>query len=336
MKILVTGAAGFIGYHLVYNLLNAGHQIIGVDNLNDYYSVQLKLDRLKECGVILNEDISNKPNMSLIWENYIFYKIDIENFDDLEILFKEYSFDIIIHLAAQAGVRYSIENPRAYVNSNIIGFFNILELIKKFKINKILYASSSSVYGLTDNLIFSTSDKTDTPASLYAATKKSNELMAHVYSNLYDIETVGLRFFTVYGPWGRPDMAPFLFSNAISSGKAIKVFNEGKMQRDFTYVDDIVKGIVKLAFVVNKSKYNIFNLGNSKPIQLLDFINCLEEELNFKAKLEMCEMQPGDVISTWADVKELQESIDYTPETNIKNGVKLFVDWYKNYYNLIS
>ncbi len=334
MKILVTGAAGFIGYHLVLALLKEGHEVIGLDNLNDYYSVKLKLDRLEDSGISVSNFNCTDPINSNKWENYFFHKLDIENTLDLDNLFNLYEFDIVVHLAAQAGVRYSLENPRAYVNTNIVGFFNIMELSKKNNVKRIIYASSSSVYGLTDSLLFSINDKTDTPASLYAATKKANELMAHVYSNLYNIETIGLRFFTVYGPWGRPDMAPFLFSDAISNGNKIKVFNGGKMQRDFTYVGDIVEGIVKLISVSCKSNYSIYNIGNSKPVQLLDFIKCLEEQFKTKALLEMCDMQPGDVVSTWADVKELNEATGYSPETNINDGVKLFIDWYKTYFNI--
>lgn len=332
MKILVTGAAGFIGFHVSRNLISQGHEVVGIDNINDYYDINLKFSRLEECGItktaIRNRILINSSK----WNNFKFAKIDLESVQDLTKIFNNEKFEIVFHFAAQAGVRYSIDNPRAYINSNIVGFFNILELCKEHNINRLIYASSSSVYGITEKALFSINDKTDTPASLYAATKKSNELMAHSYSHLYGISTIGLRFFTVYGPWGRPDMAPFIFSKAISENKKINVFNKGKMQRDFTYIDDIVKGIVLLSEAKLESRYNIFNIGNSKPIQLLDFIKCLEKEFKKKAILEMREMQKGDVIATWADVEDLESIIGYAPETDINDGVRKFVDWYKLYF----
>lgn len=334
MKILVTGAAGFIGFHVSRNLILQGHEVLGIDNINDYYDVNLKFSRLEECGItkaaIQNRIIINSSK----WSNFKFAKIDLESIQDLTQIFNNEKFEIVFHFAAQAGVRYSIDNPRAYINSNIVGFFNILELCKEHNINRFIYASSSSVYGITEKNLFSITDKTDTPASLYAATKKSNELMAHSYSHLFGITTIGLRFFTVYGPWGRPDMAPFIFSKAISENKKINVFNKGKMQRDFTYIDDIVKGIILLSKAKLESSYNIFNIGNSKPIQLLDFIECLEKQFEKKAILEMREMQKGDVISTWADVEDLQSITGYAPETDINDGVKKFVDWYKLYFGI--
>lgn len=334
MRILITGAAGFIGFHVSKTLVEEGHEVVGIDVINDYYDVNLKYSRLNQCGISLDSLNSKQLIKSECWDNYQFVKIDIESLEDLSCIFKKFKFELVLHFAAQAGVRYSIDNPRAYINSNIIGFFNIIELCKENKVGRLIYASSSSVYGLNDKTLFSIEDKTDKPASLYAATKKSNELIAHAYSHIYGINTIGLRFFTVYGPWGRPDMAPFIFSKAICENTPIQVFNEGKMQRDFTYIDDIVQGVVLLSKSELKSNFNIFNIGNNNPIQLLDFIECLEYQFNKKAKLHLAEMQKGDVISTWADVKELQALTGYSPKTSISDGVKKFVDWYKEYYEI--
>jgi UDP-glucuronate 4-epimerase len=333
-KILVTGAAGFIGFHLTLRLIELGHTVIGLDNINDYYQVQLKLDRLKCLGI---QHVENNTLIeSDIYKNkFKFIKLDLKDKDDLFDLFQKESFDVVCNLAAQAGVRYSLENPSAYVDANLVGFVNLLECVRHNKIKKIVYASSSSVYGLNKKVPFETSDRVDHPISLYAATKKSNELMAYTYSHLYDIQTIGLRFFTVYGPWGRPDMAMFLFTDAIINDRPIKVFNEGKLSRDFTYIDDIVEGVEKtiLQNQPDDKIYSLYNIGNGSPVKLLDFIEAIEGSLGIKAKKQMLPMQPGDVEQTWADTKDLERDFNYKPNTDIKSGVDLFVDWYKSYYN---
>ncbi len=328
MKILVTGAAGFIGFHLSQKLLSNGNEIIGLDNLNDYYEVSLKETRL----ALLKQE-----------NNFSFYQLDLANKEGIEKLFQEHQFDVVVNLAAQAGVRYSIENPHAYVNSNIVGFLNILEGCRHSKVKHLVFASSSSVYGENKKIPFSVHDNVDHPISLYAASKKSNELMAHTYSHLYNLPTTGLRFFTVYGPWGRPDMAYFLFTKAILSGQPIKVFNQGKMKRDFTYIDDIVQGIVKVMNKVpqsdpktSKVPYKIYNIGNNKPVELLHFIEVIESCLGMKAQKNMLPMQPGDVPITYADVDDLMEDVGFKPNTPIEVGVKNFVDWYKDYYKVNS
>ncbi|TSA18706.1 NAD-dependent epimerase/dehydratase family protein [bacterium] len=332
MKILITGTAGFIGSQTVGRFMEAGCDVIGMDNINDYYSTRLKYDRLKASGINESDIHYNRFTSSAKWPNYRFMKVDLEDSVSILQLFEEEQFDLVIHLAAQAGVRHSLVNPRSYVQSNMVGFFNVLEACRFSHVKKLLYASSSSIYGMTEKRLLSISDCVDKPVSLYAATKKSNELMAHVYSHLYGIATVGLRFFTVYGPWGRPDMAPFLFTDAILKEVPIKVFNHGDMQRDFTYIDDIVEGI----FLVSKANldecYSIFNIGNNAPVSLLDFIACLESELGKKARKEMLDMQPEDVVSTWADTREFVSATGYKPQTNINQGVKSFVKWYKEYY----
>lgn len=332
MKILITGAAGFIGYHTVKYYCNLGYDVIGVDNINNYYEVSLKYDRLKDCGIIFNDENLNKSIISIRYPNYKFLKLDIIDSFALNILFETEKFDLIIHLAAQAGVRYSIENPQVYIQSNLVGFANVLESCRVHKVRKIVYASSSSVYGMSQKKLLSVSDNVDLPVSLYAATKKSNELMAHVYSHLYGISTIGLRFFTVYGPWGRPDMAPFLFSKSIISGEPIKIFNHGDLKRDFTYIDDIVEGIVKVSSENHNSKYEIYNIGNSQPINVLNFIQILEKELGITANKKFAEMQPGDVKETWADISELVNLFGYNPKVKIEDGVKRFIKWYKEYY----
>ena len=335
MKILITGAAGFIGFHLSKKLLDESYQIIGIDNLNDYYDQSLKQSRLETL---------NK------YENFNFHKVDIKEKKQVDDIFAQYKPTYIINLAAQAGVRYSIENPYAYVDSNLIGFINILECCRNHPIKHLLYASSSSVYGGNKVAPFSTNHNVDHPVSLYAATKKSNELMAHTYSHLYNIPTTGLRFFTVYGPWGRPDMAYFSFTQDILAGKPIKVFNHGKMERDFTYIDDIVEGIVKLIDkvpVANKdwdesrndlstsfAPYKIYNIGNNQPVKLMRFINALEDALGKEAEKIYVDMQPGDVIRTYADVSDLEKDIGFKPSTSIEEGIKKFVDWYKDYYKI--
>ena len=331
--ILVTGAAGFIGFHLCKSLLESDHKVIGLDNINDYYDVKLKLDRLLELGI---EDVSKNLVKSFKYgNNFQFIKLDLINNEHLMSLFNKVKFDVVCNLAAQAGVRYSIENPHAYVDANVVGFLNLLECMRHNGVKKLVYASSSSVYGLSKKVPFSSEDNVDKPISLYAATKKSNELMAYTYSHLYDIEMIGLRFFTVYGPWGRPDMAMFLFTDAILNNKPIKVFNEGNLSRDFTYIDDIVKGLERTILVPkpNQSKYSIYNIGNGSPVKLLEFIDAIEKSTGKKANKKLMEMQPGDVEQTWADTTTLVRDYNYKPDTNIQDGVDNFVKWYKNYYN---
>ena len=333
MKILVTGAAGFIGFYLVKKLIGEGHEVFGIDNINDYYATSLKINRLKECGI---EPI----DLSAPWENiynstlgnYAFQRVDLLDMDRLLELFEEHRFDYVVNLAAQAGIRYSIENPRSYLKSNVEGFFNILECCRQYPPRKLVFASSSSVYGLNEEQPFSTEQKVDSPINIYAASKKSNELMAHAYSHLYKFTAVGLRFFTVYGPWGRPDMAPFLFADAILNERPIKVFNSGQMKRDFTYVDDIVNGIASVISADLAEYYQIFNIGNGKPVDLLYFIQCLEKSLGKEAIKEMHPMVPGDIVSTWADTTQLEDCTGYKPQTDIAHGVKLFADWYKRYF----
>lgn len=335
MKILVTGAAGFIGYHLCEKLLSLGHEVVGLDNINNYYDVNLKLDRLKQLGVVQVEE--NKLVDSVLHnEKFQFIKLNLEDRENLPLLFENQSFEMVCNLAAQAGVRYSIENPFTYVESNIVGFLNLLEACRNYNVKKLVYASSSSVYGLNDKIPFSTIDKVETPISLYAATKKSNELMAHTYSHLFGIQTIGLRFFTVYGPWGRPDMAMFLFTDAILNDKPIKVFNNGELSRDFTYIVDIIEGVTATLLdtkqVEERPLYSLYNIGNSKPVKLLDFIEAIEICTDKKVQKEMLPMQPGDVKKTWADVSPLQEDYSYNPIVDIAEGVPHFINWYKNYY----
>jgi UDP-glucuronate 4-epimerase len=332
MKVLVTGAAGFIGFHLVKKLLESKFKVTGIDNLNNYYSVKLKYDRLLECGIETSRIQNNTAVNSSKYEKYTFFKMDLIDFLNLKELFREGEFDIIINLAAQAGVRNSIEDPHTYIQSNVVGFLNILELCKLYPPSKLLYASSSSVYGLNVNQPFTVTDKTDQPASMYAVTKKTNELMAHTYSHLYNFETIGLRFFTVYGPWGRPDMAPFLFADAIVNNGILKVFNHGAMERDFTYIDDIVNGISKIVSISSGEKYQLFNIGNGKPVNLMYFIKCLEEKFGKQASKIMMDMQSGDVPKTWAETKELEEIVGYKSLTEIEVGVDKFVSWYLKYY----
>ncbi|AWV99849.1 NAD-dependent epimerase/dehydratase family protein [Arcticibacterium luteifluviistationis] len=332
MKILITGAAGFIGFHLTQTLLDEGNEVVGIDNLNDYYDIELKRDRLKECGILKESIIYNSQLKSITKLNYSFYLLDITDKTSLLNLFRNNSFDIVINLAAQAGVRFSLENPYTYVENNIVGFLNVLECCKEFPPEKLLYASSSSVYGKNIDQPFSTKQNVDSPVSMYAVTKKTNELMAHAYSELYNFNTIGLRFFTVYGPWGRPDMAPFLFANAIVRNEKIKVFNHGNMKRDFTYVDDIVKNIAILTTKPSYQKYQILNIGNNKPVQLLYFIECLEKSFKKNVDKVFMELQPGDLKDTWAEINDLIEITGYTPETNIEDGVQHFADWFQDYY----
>ena len=335
MKILVTGAAGFIGYHLCEQLLKLGHDIVGLDNINDYYDVNLKLARLKELGISENEIHYNSSIQSNLYGDRLqFIKINLEDQENLPTLFNENDFDVVCNLAAQAGVRYSIEKPMKYVESNIVGFANLLECIRNAKVSKLIFASSSSVYGLNKKTPFATDDNVDNPISMYAATKKSNELMAHTYSHLFGIETIGLRFFTVYGPWGRPDMAMFLFTDAILNNKPIKVFNEGNLSRDFTYIDDIVEGVINTIEKKNpnKSLYNLYNIGNGSPVKLNDYIKEIETATGKEAERVMMPMQPGDVEQTWADTSALFKDYNYKPTTKIDKGIKEFVSWYKEYY----
>jgi len=329
-KILVTGTAGFIGFYLAKRLLDRGDEVVGLDNINNYYDVNLKYGRLSELG-IQEEEVREKGfATSTIYPSHTFIKLDLADSERIEKLFETEKFDAVCNLAAQAGVRYSIENPHAYIQSNIVGFMNILEACRHHGVQNLSYASSSSVYGLNKEQPFKTEDKTDTPVSLYAATKKSNELMAHTYSHLYGIQTTGLRFFTVYGPWGRPDMAPMLFADAILNNRPIKVFNHGKMSRDFTYVDDIVDGIIK---VIDKpSEYKVYNIGNNAPVNLMDFIETLENTIGKKAKKNFMEMQPGDVESTYADVSGLIEDFGYKPDTRLTDGISAFIAWYRGFY----
>ena len=340
MKILVTGAAGFIGFHLCKSLLSKGHTVVGLDNINDYYDVNLKYARLNELGILRNqaETFLNKSTGVNYNDLFQFVRMNLEDRENLPILFKDSEFDVVCNLAAQAGVRYSIENPETYIDSNIVGFLNILECCRYLKIEHLLYASSSSVYGQNKKIPFSTNDNVDHPISLYAATKKSNELMAHTYSHLFGIPTTGLRFFTVYGPWGRPDMAPMLFADAISNNRPIKVFNNGKMSRDFTYIDDIVNGIEILlknppVKGTDKPAYRLSNIGNGDPQALGDFIKAIETSLGIDAKKEYLPMQAGDVPQTWADISEI-EKLGYKSTTEIKEGVDKFVTWFKNYITI--
>lgn len=348
MKILVTGTAGFIGFHLVKRLLKENHSVIGLDNINDYYSTELKYDRLAELGVLKHTIVEGKIVESSTNKNLKFIKTDLENKSVVDDLFAEEDLDVVINLAAQAGVRYSLKDPYRYIDSNITGFLNLLEGARYHSLDHLIYASSSSVYGANTDMPFSTKDNVDHPMSLYAASKKSNELMAHTYSNLFDIPTTGLRFFTVYGPWGRPDMALFLFAEAMLKDEPIKVFNYGDMERDFTYIDDIIEGICRLIPKppspnsdwtgdapdpsTSFAPYRIFNIGNNSPVQLMDFISEIEKQLDIEADKKMLPMQPGDVKKTWADVNDLFDYIDFRPQVGIEEGIKNFIDWYENYY----
>lgn len=349
MKILVTGGAGFIGYHLSKKLLEYKHDVVGIDNINDYYDINLKYGRLDDLGINRHSVEPQRTVSSSVYDSYKFAKYDLTD-SALMDFFKVEEFDVVVNLAAQAGVRYSIENPGAYVESNIVGFANILEACRHNSVGHLIYASSSSVYGLNKEMPFSVHHNVDHPISLYAASKKSNELMAHTYSHLYNLPTTGLRFFTVYGPWGRPDMALFLFTKAILEGKPIRVFNEGKMKRDFTYVGDIVDGIFQM--IEKKSTpnpnwdgynpdpgtspapYKIYNIGNSNPVNLMDFVSELENQLGKKAIKQYEPMQPGDVEATWADVQDLMKDFGYKPQTTIAEGIAAFVKWYKEFYEI--
>jgi UDP-glucuronate 4-epimerase len=348
MKILITGTAGFIGYHLTNKMLSEKHFVVGIDSINNYYDVNLKYGRLRTAGIDTEDIKYNVQITSSTNPNYSFYKLSLEDKPALDELFNTHDFDIVVNLAAQAGVRYSVENPYVYIESNILGFLNILECSKN-KVKHLVYASSSSVYGMNNEEVFSTAHGVDHPVSLYAATKRSNELMAHVYSNMYNLPVTGVRFFTVYGPWGRPDMALFLFTKAIFEDKPIKVYNNGDMLRDFTYIDDVVEGIRRIVDgeppqriqagtdqhfdpASSYAPFKIYNIGNNSPVRLLDFIDLLEVEIGKKAIKEMLPIQAGDVYKTYADVKPLIEQFDYKPNTSLQKGVKDFVEWYKSFY----
>lgn len=332
MNILVTGAAGFIGYHCVKELVK-DNIVIGIDNINDYYDVNLKYSRLKELGIEKNKIYDNTEIEGI--DNFKFVKLDMaEDTQCLNFLFSKYNFDCIINLAAQAGVRYSITNPECYIKSNINGFFNLIECCRKHNTKKIVYASSSSVYGNADKVPFSEDANVNSPESLYAATKVSNELFANVYHKIYGLSFVGLRFFTVYGPWGRPDMAPFLFTEAIINNKTINVFGNGELYRDFTYIDDIVNGIVKVVYSDFEGKNELLNIGHGSPVKLLDFIDIIETELGKKADKKFCGMQKGDVYTTYADTEKLEYFVGYKPKIDLKEGIHNFIDWYKKYYNI--
>ena len=336
MKILVTGAAGFIGFHTCLKLVSQGHEVYGIDNINDYYEPKLKFDRLNELGFSQVEtELFKNEVQSTKFNSLKFSRIDLVDHESINNLFKQEQFEVVCNLAAQAGVRYSIENPKPYIDSNISGFLNILEGCRNHKVKHLVYASSSSVYGENKKVPFETTDNVDHPISLYAATKKSNELMAHTYGHLYGFKTTGLRFFTVYGPWGRPDMAYYLFADAISNNQPIKVFNNGEMERDFTYIDDIVNGVTKIIEknIDSREHYKIYNIGNNKTESLQDFITTIEEAIGEKAIKEMYPMQQGDVPRTFADIDKLIDDIDYKPSTSIIDGLEKFINWYKKYDN---
>jgi UDP-glucuronate 4-epimerase len=344
LKILVTGVAGFIGFHLVQSLAERGYEIVGLDCINAYYDVQLKLDRLKHSGIAPSAIEHNRFIQSTLFPNYKFIQLNLEDSEAIKRLFEQEKFDIVCHLAAQAGVRYSIDNPKVYVESNIVGFFNIIENCRQHHIKHLIYASSSSVYGNSSDIPFSTDAKVDSPISLYAATKKSNELMAHTYSHLFNLPTTGLRFFTVYGPWGRPDMAYFSFTQAILQGKPIKVFNNGELSRDFTYIADIVKGIIRVVESPQKALnteggqqskfYRLYNIGNNQPVTLGAFIETIENALEIEAIKDYLPMQAGDVNTTYANIENLIHDFNYQPTTNLKEGIAHFVEWYKKYYKV--
>ena len=334
MKILITGAAGFIGYKMVKVLSDEGAEIVGLDSINDYYDVDLKYARLADTGIIKEEVKDGILVQSHSLPGYRFVRMDLTNREGIDHLFRTEGFTHVLNLAGQAGVRYSIENPYSYIQSNVVGFLNILEGCRHHGLPRLVYASSSSVYGMDPHVPFKESDRTDSPVSLYAATKKSEEAMSYAYSKLYHLQTVGLRFFTVYGPWGRPDMAPYKFLKAIIHGDEIQVFNHGDMLRDFTYIDDITEGIRLVLHSENKEEipYRIYNIGNSEPVKLLDFIHTIEEVTGRKAKMRMLGMQPGDVVRTYADTTLLQHDFGYKPSTTIADGIRNLYEWYKKFY----
>lgn len=348
MKLLITGAAGFIGSYLSHSLLNRGDEVVGLDCINDYYDVQLKYDRLSLLGVERASVGNNCIIKSTKYANFRFIRCKLEDKEQLMSLFEKEPFDVVVNLAAQAGVRYSLINPDSYIQSNIVGFLNLLEACRNYPVKHLVYASSSSVYGLNGKVPFSVHDSIAHPVSLYAATKKSNELMAHTYSHLYQIPTTGLRFFTVYGPYGRPDMSPSLFAHAIYKGEPLKVFNYGKMRRDFTYIDDIVAGVLKVIDSIpqanpdwdrekadpatSSAPYRIYNIGNQHPVSLMDYIQAFEEAAGIEAKKEYLPMQPGDVQETYSDMTDMIRDFDYLPKISVKEGVARFMTWFKEYY----
>jgi UDP-glucuronate 4-epimerase len=348
-KILLTGAAGFIGFHVAKRLLERGDQVLGLDSLNDYYDVSLKYARLALCGVE-QKDIRAGFVTEGSNSDFRFIQLKLEDQAELDQLFQSEKFDAVINLAAQAGVRYSLVNPQAYINSNIVGFVNILEACRHHNIGHLVYASSSSVYGLNEKLPFSTADNVDHPISLYAASKKSNELMAHTYSHLFGLPTTGLRFFTAYGPWGRPDMALFLFTKKILAGTPIDIYNEGQMLRDFTYIDDLAEGVIRVLDqpphgqstwnaqapdpASSTAPYRIYNIGNNEPVKLMDFVEAIEAELGQKAIKNLMPLQAGDVPATFADVSPLEQAVGYRPKTSVKEGIAAFVKWYRDYYKV--
>ncbi|MBD5187005.1 MAG: NAD-dependent epimerase/dehydratase family protein [Bacteroidales bacterium] len=336
MKILVTGAAGFIGFHLVSRLCGEGETVVGIDNINDYYPVSLKYARLEETGIPEREIVQGRMVQSKKFDNYKFCRVDICDKAKVDRLFEEEKFDIVVNLAAQAGVRYSIENPYAYIESNIVGFLNILEASRLNKVRHLVYASSSSVYGGNTKTPFSETDRVDNQVSVYAATKKSNELMANVYSKLYGLPTTGLRFFTVYGPWGRPDMSPFLFMDAIFNDRPIKVFNNGDMLRDFTFIDDIIEGVRRIIDVIPDKEVPsaIYNIGNQSPTRLMDYIECIERAAGRQAKKEYLPMQPGDVYQTYADSSALSQATGFAPATPLQDGINRTAEWFRSYFKV--
>lgn len=334
MKILVTGIAGFIGYHVALKLAEDGHNVYGIDNINDYYDVQLKYDRLNDLGI--NQEVTSldlKECHSNKFENLRFKKVDLTNDIEINNLFGLEMFDKVCHLAAQAGVRYSIENPKAYINSNILGFLNILECCKNHDVKHLVYASSSSVYGNNKKTPFGEQDVADSPISLYASTKKSNELMAYTYNHLYGLTTTGLRFFTVYGPWGRPDMAIHLFTNAILTNTPLNVFNNGKLERDFTYIDDIVEGVHRILVKQKPNNNKLYNIGCGRPINIFKLLSIIEEETGLKAIKNLLPIQPGDMVSTFADINQIKRDYQYFPTFKIEDGIKKYVKWFREYYN---
>lgn len=350
MRILITGTAGFIGSHLVERLVSEGHDLIGIDNINNYYDVNVKYGRLERSGISASGIEYGKKVNSSKYQNYKFIKLDLEDKDQISNLFKSEGFDVVCNLAAQAGVRYSLTNPEVYVKSNIEGFMNILEACRHNDVKNLVYASSSSVYGMNEEYPFSIHHNVDHPVSLYAASKKSNELMAHCYSHLYGIPTTGLRFFTVYGPWGRPDMALFLFTKAIIEGKSIDVFNNGQMSRDFTFIDDIIEGLTRVIKNPAKSNpewsgkspdpgtssapYRVYNIGSNRPVLLMDFIESIERALGIEANKNFLPLQPGDVLASHADVTDLIRDIGYSPKTTIEEGIRKFLEWYIDFYKI--
>ena len=347
-EVLVTGTAGFIGFHMVRALVEKGYRVTGLDSVNDYYDVDLKFARLEDTGIGRSKIVYGSEISSTRFTNYSFIRLKLEDREGIDGLFREHAFGKVLHLAAQAGVRYSLSQPRAYIESNLSGFINILEACRHHRPDHLVFASSSSVYGLNKEMPYDVRHNVDHPVSLYAASKKSNELMAHAYAHLFGIPVTGLRFFTVYGPWGRPDMALFLFTRAIMEGRPIEVYNQGEMERDFTYIDDIVEGVTRVLGTPpggdgewdplkpdpsdSSAPYRIYNIGNSRPVKLLDFIHAIEKHTGRKAVMKLLPLQPGDVVKTWADVSRLKEDTGYAPSTSIDKGIRSFVEWYKAYY----